>query len=72
MNDKNIIAFEKLIAKGDDKDSDICEWCGMEYLKDCWDYYTIKVFSKEHKICSDCYEHLKKQVKHPHDKSWGI
>lgn len=39
---------------------DYCEWCGMEYPKGSWDYYELTAFGKYHKICSDCYEQLKK------------
>ncbi len=36
-----------------------CEWCDMSYPKGSWDYYEVEVFKKKHKICSDCYNHLK-------------
>lgn len=35
-----------------------CEWCGMLNPEGGWDYYYIKVYYKEHLICSDCYRHL--------------
>jgi hypothetical protein len=37
-----------------------CEWCGMRYPLDSWDYYDVTVFREYHKICSDCKEQLKK------------
>jgi hypothetical protein len=39
---------------------DYCEWCGMEYPHGSWDYYELTVFGHYHKICSDCYDQLKK------------
>lgn len=35
-----------------------CEFCGMQYPDGEWQYYYIKVWDKEHIICSDCYKML--------------
>jgi hypothetical protein len=37
-----------------------CEWCGMRYPLNEWDYYEVTVFREYHKICSDCKDQLKK------------
>lgn len=36
-----------------------CDWCGMRYILGGWNYYQLRVFSKLHTICSDCYKELK-------------
>lgn len=35
-----------------------CEWCGARNPEGGFDYYYVKVYYKEHLICSDCYKHL--------------
>ena len=40
--------------------TDRCEWCGMEYPYGGYDYYEVRIFSTNHKICADCYVQLKK------------
>lgn len=55
-------------------ETDKCEWCGMEYPKGGYTYWSLKVYipfkyaklkrfknfsTIEHKICDDCKNHLK-------------
>lgn len=51
---------DELDYREDYREGDICEWCNMNYPKGSWVYYELIVFNKHHKICSDCYDHLKK------------
>lgn len=38
--------------------TNVCEWCGQTYPENTFNYFTVIVFEKEHKICEDCYLHL--------------
>jgi len=41
--------------------NDKCEWCGKTYPPDAKErYYQVQVFDLNHKICGDCFDHLKK------------
>jgi hypothetical protein len=46
---------------------DECEWCGQTYPVQVKErYFSVGVFDKTHKICGDCYDHLKET--HPEEK----
>ena len=41
-------------------DVDICDWCGETNPRSIKErYYQVQVFGAWHKICGDCYDHLK-------------
>jgi hypothetical protein len=43
---------------------DACDWCHQDYPKGSGErYYYLEVFSKPHKLCGDCYDHLQLQKK---------
>lgn len=47
-------------CKEADSGQNICEWCAKRHPKGFDLYYTIVVYDSEHKICGDCFKHLKK------------